>query len=277
MSYKSILVHIDNTPRAFARIEVARVIAERFDAHLTGVFTAGPLEVPGYLRAELGDAFMQRRAEGLAERRRTAESLFLKHAAGLRPSRLDFRATDGDPVQAMAGPARYSDLIVVGQTESPAPEGSVVNASFPEDLVLATGRPALVVPYVGNFNGQFDHAMVAWKPSRESIRAVTDAIPFLRKARRVTVVSVDAKHGQHSGPGADLAVYLSRHDVTVEVVHDPSGTSDIGSTLLNRVFEHECDLLVMGCYGHSRLRELTLGGVSRTILGSMTVPVLLAH
>lgn len=277
MSYKSVLVHVDNTPRAFARIEVARVIAERFDAHLSGVFTAGPLEVPGYLRAELGDAFMKRRSEALGDRRREAEGLFLKHAAGLRPSRLDFRAIDGDPVQAMAGPARYCDLIVVGQSEMPAPEGSIVGPAFPEDLVLASGRPALVVPYVGGFSGQFEHPMIAWKPSRESIRAVTDAIPILRKARRVTVVSVDAKRGQHNGPGEDLAVYLSRHDVAVEVVHDPSGTNDIGSTLLNRVFEHECDLLVMGCYGHSRLRELTLGGVSRTILSSMTVPVLLAH
>lgn len=277
MSIKSILVHVDNTPRAQARIEVARVVAERHDAHLTGMFTAGSLEVPAYLRAELGEVYMQRRAEALMERRKAAESTFLKHAAGLRPSRLDFRAIDGDPVQAMAGPARYADLIVVGQHESPAPEGSVVSASFPEDLVLATGRPALVVPYAGQFSGSFDHPMIAWKPSRESVRAVTDAIPLLAKARRVTVVSVDSRHGSHTGPGADLAVYLARHDVAVEVVHDPSGTSDIGSTLLNRVFEHECDLLVMGCYGHSRLREMTLGGVSRTILSSMTVPVLLAH
>ena len=277
MTYKSIMVHVEGTTRCRSRIELARALAERFDAHLTGIYTIGPTEIPGYLRAELGEGFMQHRADLIAERRRTMHSRFLQDASGMRPSRLDFQAVEGDPTQALAMLARMADLVVIGQTELPLADGSVVNAAFPENLVLASRRPCLVIPYAGEFKPRFEHPMIAWKATGEAVRAVTDALPILQQAKRVTVVCVEPSSEPRPAFVPDIALFLARHDVPVEVVFEQGGNPDVASALLNRAFNIQADLLVMGCYGHSRLRELILGGVSRTIFQTMTVPVLFAH
>ncbi len=277
MSYKGIVVHVDNSARSKTRIEIARIVAERFDAHLTGVFTIGRLEIPGFLHAELGAALMRGRDESVEQQKKMAEQYFVDHASGLRPSHIEFHAIDGDPVQAMLVPSQYADLLIVGQSESPPPRAATVRSSFPEDLVLASKRPTLVVPYVGEFTAAFEYPMIAWKPSGEAARAVRDALPILAQAKRVSVVCVGDTEDLPVGYGSEIALYLARHNVPVEVVHDHSGLSDIGSALLNQACDLQSDLIVMGCYGHSRLREMALGGASRTILKSMTVPVLFAH
>lgn len=278
MSYKSIVVHVDNSVRANVRIECARVLAERFDAHLTGVFTVGRLDIPGYLRAEMGDDFMRRRDQSIAQQRQEAQQRFFDHASGLRPSRMEFLALEGDPVQAMLAPSQYADLLILGQSESPPPSGMTVAASFPEDLILASKRPTLVIPYAGEFTPPaFEFPTIAWKPSGEAMRAVRDALPILAQAKRVTVVCVDGANDSPVGRGSEIALYLARHNVPVEVLHDHSGQSDVGIALLNQACDLPSDLLVMGCYGHSRLREMALGGVSRTIFKSMTIPVLFSH
>lgn len=277
MSYKNIVVHVDNSVRAKTRIEFARALAERFDAHLTGIYTAGRLEVPGYLRAEMGEAFMRQRDETIAQRKQAAEKLFHDFASGLRPSRMEFRATEGDPVQAMLAPSKYADLLILGQSESPPLGGTTIGHSFPEDLVLASKRPTVIIPYAGEFTSALEYPIIAWKPTSEAIRAVRDALPILAQAKRVTVVCVDAPNDSRLEPGAEVALYLARHNVPVEVLHDHSGQSDVGIALLNQASDLQSDLMVMGCYGHSRLREMVLGGVSRTILRTMTIPVLFAH
>ena len=150
---------------------------------------------------------------------------------------------------------------------------------FPEYVVINSGRPVLIVPYAGRFDTFGKRVLVAWDASISATRAVTAALPLLRRADAVEIVVFNADvqddaHGEQ--PGADIALYLARHDVKVNVVRQNSKI-DIGNALLSMTNDLNSDLMVMGGYGHSRFREILLGGVTRTVLESMTVPVLMAH
>ena len=150
----------------------------------------------------------------------------------------------------------------------------------PADIVIACARPVLVVPYIGAAADFGKNVLVAWNGSREACRAVSDALPLLKKANRVTVMAVDPEIGEfgHGAlPGADLARFLAHHDVNVEARNDPGAVADVGEELLSRIADCAADLLVMGAYGHARAREWVFGGATRTILRSMTVPVLMSH
>ena len=149
---------------------------------------------------------------------------------------------------------------------------------FPERLVLAAGRPVLILPSAGRFPNIGARILVAWDASREATRAVTDAIPMLRLANTVHVMTVNPKHGEHGHvAGADIGFYLARHGVRVEIKTDHGAEIDVGNELLSRAADLDVDLIVMGGYGHSRLKEWVLGGATRTILESMTAPILMSH
>jgi len=189
-------------------------------------------------------------------------------------------ASSGDAFSALSLHARYNDLVVIGQHD---PDEDYTQwpdaAAFPELVAMGVGRPVLVVPYAGNFSKVGEHVLVAWDASREATRALTDALPLLKRARRVTVMAVNPEKAHRHGaePGADIALFLARHGVKVEATAQSSGGLDVGNFLLSRIADLDVDLLVMGAYGHARLRELMLGGVTQTILSSMTVPVLFSH
>jgi nucleotide-binding universal stress UspA family protein len=275
MSYKTILVHLDAGKRCLARVDVAIRLAQQEDAHLVGVHAIAPFETPGYVMAEMGAEFVANQKAEEAKERARSEAEFNRqaHLAGLPHA--EWRSAVGDPVDAMSLHARYADLVVVGQTD--LSDGGQLPAGFPERLVLGAGRPVLIVPYAGQFATLGKRILVAWKPSREATRAVTDAIALLQKADNVYVMAMNPRVGEYGTvPGADIAVYLSRHGVRVEVKTDYSGI-DVGNELLSRASDLSADLIVMGGYGHSRLKELVLGGATRTILKSMTVPVLMSH
>jgi nucleotide-binding universal stress UspA family protein len=145
---------------------------------------------------------------------------------------------------------------------------------------MLAGRPILVVPYAGHFARIGQRVVIGWDASREAARAVNDAMPLLAAAEAVTVLTIDPEQsprGHGEIPGADIALHLARHGVTAQVERTVSAGIGIGNTLLSRAADLEADLLVMGAYGHSRVRELLLGGVTRTMLTSMTLPVLMAH
>ena len=150
---------------------------------------------------------------------------------------------------------------------------------FPEYIVMNSGRPVLIIPYTGDFTTVAKRPLISWDASRESTRAVTDAIPILKRAELVQVAIFNSKvqsdaHGEQ--PGADIALFLARHGVKVEVsVHKTS--TDIGNALLSLSHDLDSDMIVMGGYGHSRLREMIMGGVTRTVLESMTIPVFMSH
>jgi nucleotide-binding universal stress UspA family protein len=175
-------------------------------------------------------------------------------------------------------------LLVIGQND-PDHFSPAVMDDFTEDVVLHSARPVLIVPYVGHFPEVGKRILISWDASKEATRAIQYALPLLRQADIVQVVIFNANrstelHGEE--PGADIALYLARHGIKVEVSQHQTGSDrqdklDVGNALLSLANDFSSDLLVMGAYGHSRFRETILGGVTRTILGSMTLPVLMAH
>ena len=172
--------------------------------------------------------------------------------------------------------ARYADLVVLGQPDSE--NGGEVDAQVPEDVVLSAGRPALVVPYIGAGEEIGKRVLIAWDGGREAARAVNDALPLLENAEFVAVLVVNPSQGAHGEePGADIALHLARHGIAVEAQHIEVRDLSTGNALLSRLADEAIDLLVMGAYGHSRLREMVLGGMTREVFQQMTVPVLMSH
>jgi len=276
MGYKTILVHIDPGKRCAARVEVAIRLAQQHDAHLVALHAVAPFEAPDYVLAEVGPALVEAQRKAVAIELARSETEFTRQAsaAGLRS--VEWRQAIDDLADAMTLHARYADLVVIGQTDASADANTA--ADFPERLVLAAGRPVLILPSVGSFPVMGKRILVAWSPTREATRAVTDAIPLLRLANSVHVMAVNPRKGAHGNvPGADIGLYLARHGVRVEVKSDQGAEIDVGNELLSRAADLDADLIVMGGYGHSRLKEWVLGGATRTVLESMTAPVLMSH
>lgn len=276
MSYKTILVHIDPGKRCSARVDLAVRLAQQHDAHLVALHTIVPYDPPGYVMAEMGPAILEAQRGIAANELARTEVEFNQQVSAACLRGVEWRSAVDDLVDAMTLHARYADLVVVGQSDSS--ENAHVPADFPERLVLAAGRPVLILPNVGIFAAVGRRILIAWNASREATRAVIDAIPLLQRAEQVHVMAVNPKAGEHGGvPGADIGLYLARHGVRVEVKTDHGAEIDVGNELLSRAADLDADLIVMGGYGHSRLKEWVLGGATRTILESMTVPVLMSH
>jgi len=278
MAYRNILVHLDDGARTALRLDLAQALAADCDAHLAGLYAVDEPAIPAYARAEAGrlleTAIRERRAEA-TKAVKTRFDAAVKRAGG----RSEWRIGRGGALESTLLCARYADLVVVGQHDEEARPATGVDAAFVEDVVLACGRPVLVIPYAGKFKKIGRKALIAWNGSREAARALSDAMPLLARAEEVHVVVFNPKKSGGHGPvpGADIGLYLARHDVRVQVAQQTAKGVDIGSQILSRAADLDADLIVMGCYGHSRMREMVLGGATRTLMESMTVPVLMSH
>lgn len=276
MPYKTILVHVDNGKRCAARLDIACRLARLSDAHLTGLHALTVVRVPAYAMVEGGVQIREFHERMLSESAAAAEALFKKtvNAAGL--TKVEWRATRRDAADSVPVHGRYADVIVIGQPNET--DGSGVEPDFAERLLLAAGRPVLVIPYAGDFPSVGTRVLVAWNAGREATRALTDAIPVLREAQQVDVIAFNPKDAPHGEvPGADIGLYLARHGIKVNVSQQTAEDVDVGNQLLSRAADLDSDLIVMGAYGHTRMQELILGGATRTVLKSMTVPVLMSH
>lgn len=279
MDYKDLLVHLDGTDAGKARTDAAVALAAAWDAHLTGLCLMAEPVIPPMLGIAIGaDVLERQRAETTAE----GEAILARFreagaAAGIATeARFEMAPIDTLP-RRFARHARHVDLSIVGQ---PPPTNGVDETMLVEAAFLETGRPALLVPYIGARDMPPRRILVAWDGGREAARAIGDALPFLRRADDVSLIVVDpAALGGRIGeePGADMARHLARHDVKVTVRAVATGGLAVGDVLLGEAADWAADLLVMGGFGHSRLRELVLGGVTRHLIEHMTVPVLLAH
>ncbi|MGE5621859.1 MAG: universal stress protein [Bacillota bacterium] len=279
MPYKTVLVHVDESAHASERIKIAAAVAMAENAHLIGTAMTGAsrylmqtrmlAELDPNLKTHL-DFLRARAMRGLEDFEATAQKLGL-------PS-FEKRLVDDEAGGGICLQARYADLVVIGQND-PYEVSPVVMPDFPEYVVLYSGRPVLLVPYSGHFDGIGKRVLIAWDASMPATRAVTNAIPLLRRAQIVQVVifNPDARRQVHGAlPGADIALYLARHDVKVEVLERKTDR-EVGLALQALASELQSDLLVMGGYGHARFREILLGGVTSTVLETMRVPVLMAH
>ena len=277
MTYKTIVVHLDADPRRSARLGLALDMARAFGAHLIGLFAPAREQAPSYALAEAGERVSEIDERHAREVLVAAEREFRAAASRAGAALAEWRPASYEPLAAVQRSARYGDLLVAGQ---PAADGTQsISLGFAGKLLLSVGRPVLFVPYAGSFAAPGKRVLVAWNASREAARAVSDALPLLRGAAEVVVAAFDAErsgdHGQE--PGADIALYLARHGVKVTVTRESGAGIDVGNQILSRAFDFDSDLIVMGAYGHSRLRELVLGGATRTLLESMTVPVLMSR
>lgn len=273
---KDILVHLSPGERRDPGAEFAISVATMFRASITGIaFAYEPIIPPSIFGAIPAELIAAQKQESV----KAAEAAVTRFQEGLRRADMKGGTRLLDASVSASGDlfgrvARVFDLSIVTQAE---PESLGAEDLVVEGALFESGRPVLVVPYIQTAPIALDRVLLAWDGSRPAARACADALPLLTRAGRVDVVMVTgepAKNGKM--PGTDIAQHLARHDIKVDVkrISDAGG---IGETLLSYAAASGGDLLVMGGYGHSRLREFVLGGATRGILDAMTLPVLLSH
>lgn len=277
MAYKSILTYLDNSEHCAHWMEYAIGLALEHNAKLLGV---APREIASSLYA--GD-FVSANSMWLEDLQKRidadAEEAILRFDAlceerGLQSA--EGRTVDGSPIDAIRRESLFSDIIVLGQFLPGAQAPTGVSGMI-ESLLMSAGRPVLVVPALGQFKPDVGKVLMAWRESKESGIALRQSLPALKLAHAVEVVEVANKADSKAEAALEKVVsYLKLHDVEAagKVI---VSTEDVGNMLLSHACDAGTELLVMGGYGHARLREWALGGVTKTILETMTLPVLMAH
>ncbi len=280
MSYKTILVHLNDERRVGQLIDVAAHIADRQEAHLVGLYVV-PSALVGSVTG-IGSRLIGSGRKAFREEGARIKAVFEKATAG-RAMVAEWRmleppADHPGTAEAVIEQGRTADLIVASQTDDNWEYSLLLD--FPDRLAVESGRPTLIVPHAGRFPRVGQRVLVAWNGKREATRAVFDALPLLIQAEAVRVLWVNPGNAPSTlgtSPGADMAAALARHGVKCETGTSVTAGIEVGDDLLSRLADFGADTLVMGCYGHSRFREFVLGGASREILKHMTVPVLMSH
>jgi nucleotide-binding universal stress UspA family protein len=271
VTIKSILVHVDTLPTSSSRLALAVELSGRFGAALTGIFVLPSREFLDLAAddAALALAYDAGELEHAVAERETEFRAFLsdQHLDG------EWRVVRGLAAPCIVQRARAADLVVIGQRDPKHP--AILDA--PEDVVLASGRPVLVVPCAGRFDYSGGDVLVAWNGSREATLALHHAIPLLAAARSATVITVGAGDDWDAQASDDLIAHLLRHGISASQERVSHGDLTPAEATLSRVARLRAEFVVMGAYGHSRLRETILGGMTRDMLRRMTTPVLMAH
>lgn len=277
-SFRQILVHLDAGEATAHRLRAARQIAQAHGAAVAALYAATPYYLTMAYAGEGGAGAVADLVEIDNQLRARARRAFDEACASPGPTPAWAEARDIPVDAVLAGQALYADLLVLGQHDPAAATNLSVPPGLPEAVVVASGKPALVVPYIGWPRSIGDIAAIAWKPTREAGRAVAAAMPLLQRARQVHVLTWgEPDPSAVQGEPLDLERYLKLHGVEAIWHREGKEPEQLGELLLSRTADLDADLLVMGCYGHSRARELVLGGASRTVLRAMTLPVLMAH
>lgn len=277
-SLRQILVHLDPTASAMPRLGLAREIAQQHGAEVAALYavTSTYLELP--YAPEMGPSLAADLVKMDEERRAKVMRAFDAEVGKLGPAVTWAHAQEGPAAINFAQQARFADLMVLGQADAADPAARCVPPDFVADVLSDSGRPALVIPYIGMSAPPGGTVAIAWKDTPQAVRALTAAVPFLARASQVHILTWGTgQAAQLNGKALSLDHYLKVHGVAATWHRDPGEPGDLGDLLMSRVADLGADLLVMGCYGHSRAREWVMGGVTRTVLQSMTVPVLMAH
>jgi nucleotide-binding universal stress UspA family protein len=252
-------------------------LAEAFDAHVTGVaFAYDPPWPPAI--TDLGGAQILRSL--LEKSRADARATAAQFEATAKRSQLSVQtltpeASPPGAAEAIANLVRTYDLAVLKQSSS---GDDVTSQDVIEAVLFNSGRPALIVPYVQKAGFSVKRVLICWDGSRASARAVADSLPLIAKANNVQVLTVvTGKFDENDVAGADITEHLARYKLRTELTRLPAPDIDVASAILSHAADVDADLIVMGAYGHSRLRDFVLGGATRSMLQAMTVPTLMSH
>ena len=280
MSVKTILIALNEVSRAKQICSIAAGLAMKSDAHIVGMFVIPAVEVYPAAGMQLSAQVFEGHREFYLKHARTVKAVFNEEMQRQEVSH-EWRQVDSDTSQiadAMVQHAFESDLVIVPQKQEDSVSG--VETDFAERIILESGRPVLVIPTYGKFSNIGKQVLVAWNGTREAARAVFDAVPLMLDAENVTVSWLNSKEtlpDEEVLAGSELATTLARHGIKATSQTFPTGDLGTGDALLSHASDVGADLLVMGAYGHSRIREYVFGGATRTVLETMTLPVLMSH
>ena len=272
MRYKDIMVYVDDNEVSDVRIRLAAELAQSHEAHLIGVYVKRALHIPS--PAEIEDE------SGLLAAQLTLSGEFEKKAKIIFEERVnhysvnsEWRVSGGRVTDALSLLAHYVDLVVLGvNTKVPR------NIQTADETLMVAGRPVLAVPYSSAETLVGQRVIVAWDESRESARAVKDSMPILQNADSVRVVTAGRDEKESMADAARICMHLSRHGVTaIPMALAAKREKEVSKGILKQVVDMNADLLVMGAYGHTRLHEVILGGVTDYVMNQMKVPVFLSH
>jgi nucleotide-binding universal stress UspA family protein len=279
MTYRSILVHADGTERSDERTRVASRLAQVYPAQVVGVYLVPGPEVSPFATALIPPDFVERRLKLASDAQHAAEARFREILKGAGVKHVEFRAPVGDAAEAAIEHSRYADLVVLGQPPRDEPEFNF-SSELANAVVMGSGRPVLFVPYTGAEGSIGERVLIAWKDSRESARAVADALPILKDAKKVLAVAIASSEEETLKDlvtDKQIEGFLGRHEIHAQVKRIVAPDADAGELLLSHAADIGADLIVMGGYSRPRFAQLVWGGVSKLILNSMTVPVLMSH
>ena len=280
MTYRTILVHLGDSNRFETTLDAAIQLAEAHQAHLIGIHVMPPVRVYAGVEAYVPAEIIKAQQD---QHRETADAIGDAFEAAIQKAGVtgEWRVSDilgKSPASEIVSHGRRADLIILPQAD---PDESFPGpSSWSEQIMLEAGRPVLIVPYIGTTREIGNNVIVAWNASRESSRAVFDALPILKKAEKVEIMWANPPaetDGELALAGSEIANALARHDIKVTAAHGINHDVSVGDELLSRASDSSADLIVMGGYGHSRFREMILGGVTRLMMQSMTVPILMSH
>jgi len=271
--FKTILVHMAHDEGHLTRFSVALELARTREAHLIALYNATPISMPmagrGASMGYINEATEIARERAIVVEKEVRESA---EKAGVP---IEWRMEEGDHLKVLARHALTVDLVIVSHAKAEEKEDRITFHT-PENIVLDVGCPVLVLSHKCKPGLPGRNIMIAWKGSKESLRAVRDALPLLQKAEKVTLLTI-CKPEADKVPGAEVAAFLSRHDVHVEIITDVGDNSGVGETILFHARSSDADLIVMGAHGHSKLHEVIAGSVTKHVTAHMTMPVLISH
>lgn len=280
MAYKTLLVSLNEVARQPQLVAAAAVLAKAFDAHVSGLYvipavqfypSVGYEAMPQFFDGN--QIFFKEAAKGVAD----AFDKAMK-AEGLSS---DFQLVNGATANIsdeVVARAHAADLVLLSAADVNAPAG--VEPDFVEQVVMSAGRPVVILPLKGNAKLDLSQVILAWNDGREAARAAFDSVPLLKAAKNVTVVRLDPQKDrdlQGKIAGADIAETLARHKIKAEILNIPTAGEDPGKALLTCASDRGAGFIVMGAYGHSRLREFIFGGATQHIMANLDRPVLMSH
>jgi nucleotide-binding universal stress UspA family protein len=273
MLIRDLSVYVDNDAAARARIELAMAVAERHEAHLTALYVRRPIYSPRYIGTYIPADVVEQLERVADAEEREARELFQSVLAKSNVV-THWQASADSPARALSAAGRATDLLVL-RAEG-ADDAKVHRYYHSSEVVLNIGRPVLIAPCSRDCKAPDKHAVIAWDGSRESARAVHDALPLLMITERVSVVTIgEPAYGEVLPP--DLTQHLARHELHADWQRATDAGVDTGEALLTFAEQAGADLIVAGAYGRSRFRELVLGGVTQYLLQHTSIPVLMSH